>query len=375
MNPETILQKKMDNSTHASNTNSVELPGIAGIQQIGIGVSDVYEGFKWYRQHFGMDVPIFDEAAEANLMLPYTGGKPHQRRAILAVNLKGGGGFEIWQYTSRVPVPPTFQLEVGDLGIYCVRMKTSDVKGSYAFLKSKNVNLLTAITTDAGGNETFYLRDPWNNLFQVVKGDSWFGKGQQLTGGPVGCMIGVLDIERSKKFYKTILGYDTVVYDKEGIFEDIKGLPGGTHKVRRVLLKHSQPRVGAFSKLLGNSEIELIQVYDRQQHKIFENRFWGDLGFIHLCYDITNQRAMKDLCKRNGYPFTVDSGENFDMGEAAGHFSYVEDPDGALIEFVETKKLPILKKMGWYLDLRKRDGRKPLPNWMLKALSFNRVKN
>ena len=47
---------------------------ISGIQQIGIGVSNVHEAFKWYRIHFGMDVPIFEEAAVAGLMLPYTGG-------------------------------------------------------------------------------------------------------------------------------------------------------------------------------------------------------------------------------------------------------------------------------------------------------------
>jgi len=46
-----------------------------------------------------------------------------------------------------------------------------------------------------------------------------------------------------------------------------------------------------------------------------------------------------------------------------------------LIEFVETKRIPIMKKLGWYLDLSKRDALKPLPNWMLKALKFNRVKD
>jgi len=348
---------------------------IAGIQQIGIGVSNVHEAFKWYRQHFGMDVPIFEEAAVSALMLPYTGGKAHQRHAILAINLKGGGGFEIWQYTSRTPQPCSFEVQVGDTGIYCTRIKTSDVKGSYDFLKSKNVNLVTNLTQDAGGNPTFYLRDPWNNLFQIVKGNSWFGKGMQLTGGPSGCMVGVSDIERSKKFYADILGYDTVVYDQTGVFEDLKNLPGGTNKLRRVLLKHSKPRVGAFSKLLGASEIELVQVLDRTPKKIFEDRFWGDLGFIHLCFDITNQQAMKQLCADKGHPFTIDSGEKFDMGEAAGHFSYIEDPDRTLIEFVETKKIPIMKKLGWYLDLKKRDGSKPLPDWMLKALKFNRVKD
>ncbi len=349
-------------------------PTIAGIQQVGIGIPNVHEAFKWYAQHFGMDIPIFEEAAEANLMLPYTGGKPHQRHAILAINMKGGGGFEIWQYTSRTPQAPTFEIQLGDLGFLCTRMKSSDVKASYEFLKSKKVNLVTELTKDAGGNDTFYLRDPWNNLFQVVHSNSWFGKGLQLTGGPSGVMIGVNDIEKSKKFYSEILGYDTVVYDKEGAFDDFKKITGEENKYRRVLLKHSKPRVGAFSKLLGESEIELVKVIDRTPRKIFENRFWGDRGFIHLCFDITNQQAMKKLCAEKGHPFTVDSGEKFDMGEAAGHFSYIEDPDGALIEFVETKKIPIMKKLGWYLDLRKRDALKPLPNWMLKALTFNRAK-
>jgi hypothetical protein len=75
-----------------------------------------------------------------------------------------------------------------------------------------------------------------------------------------------------------------------------------------------------------------------------------------------------------GHPFTVDGGAGFEMGDAAGHFSYVEDPDGALIEFVETRKVPILKKLNWFLDLSKRDPEKPLPDWMLKALRFNRQK-
>ena len=353
----------------------MEKPKIAGIQQVGIGVPNVHEAFKWYRQHFGMDIPVFEEAAEANLMLPYTGGKPHQRHAILAINMRGGGGFEIWQYTSRKPQPPAFELQVGDLGMFCTRMKSKDVKASYQFLKSKKVKMMSELTKDAGGHETFYLRDPWNNLFQIVHSDSWFAKGKQLTGGPAGCMIGVTDIDEAKRFYAAILGYDITEYDKEGVWDDFKNIPGGKHKCRRVLLKHSKQRVGAFSRLLGASEIELVQVLDRTPRKIFENRYWGDQGFIHLCFDIKNMEAMKELCAEKGHPFTVDSGSKFDMGEAAGHFSYIEDPDGTLIEFVETKRIPILKKIGWYLNLKTRKSEAPLPDWMLKTLGFNRVKD
>jgi hypothetical protein len=107
------------------------------------------------------------------------------------------------------------------------------------------------------------------------------------------------------------------------------------------------------------------------------------LGFIHLCYDINGMKTLKDECDKFGCPFTVDSNpdayENgsgsFDMGEASGHFTYTEDPDGALIEFVETHKMPVLKKIGWYLNLKKRNPEKPLPDWMLKTLSLNRKKD
>src|SRR5690625_5074569 len=109
--------------------------------------------------------------------------------------------------------------------------------------------------------------------------------------------------------------------------------------------------------------------------KIFENRYWGDLGFIHICFDIIGMDEMRERCADFGSPFTVDSSDQFDMGEAAGHFSYTEDPDGTLIEFVETHKIPVLKKLGWYLDLLKRDRTKQLPKYMLRAMSLNRVKD
>ncbi len=88
---------------------------------------------------------------------------------------------------------------------------------------------------------------------------------------------------------------------------------------------------------------------------------------------------MKTLCKEEGFPFTVDSVSGhdqdvFDMGEAAGHFAYVEDPDGTLIEFVEAHKLPLIKKLGISLNLMKRHPEKALPDWLINAMRFNRVK-
>lgn len=352
---------------------------ISGIQQMGIGVSDVHAAFKWYRENFGVDVPVFEEAAEAGLMLPYTGGQPQSRHAILALNLHGGGGMEIWQYTGRTPVPPAFQPQLGDLGIYVAKIKTRDVRASFDFLRKRGANIVTNPSARPDGDEHFFVKDPWGNLFEVTPATDWLTTPSdaqgKVTGGIYGAYVGVSDMDKAIKFYSDILGYTTVKYDQTASFSDLHGIDGAFGRFRRVLLQHPEQRQGPFSRLLGHSEIELVQSLDRPVRKIYEGRFWGDLGFIHLCFDITGMAEMKRFCTEKGHPFTVDSSGSFDMGEAAGYFSYIEDPDGTLIEFVETHKIPILKKIGWYLDLRKRSNpARPLPKWMLNTMGFSRVK-
>lgn len=361
------------------NQQKMKQPIISGIQQMGIGIPAVYDAWAFYRKAFQMDIPIFDEAAEANLMLPYTGGEARERHAVLALSAQGGGGMEIWQYTSRVPQPPSFEIKTGDIGLFICKMKTLDVRAAYQDMKSKGLDVLGELSEMPDGKEHFFVKDPYGNIFEVVPTTNNFRKTSAKTGGVFGSIIGVTDVDKSAKFYGDIMGYDTVVYDETAVFEDFASLPGGDVKVRRVLLRHSKPRRGSFSNMLGESEIELIQVIEgHTPRKIFKDRMWGDLGFIHLCFDIRDMDAMRQLCAAKACPFTVDSQsdrEVFDMGEAAGNFSYIEDPDGALIEFVEAFKIPILKKIGWYLDLRKRNPEKALPNWMLKALALNRVKD
>ena len=86
---------------------------------------------------------------------------------------------------------------------------------------------------------------------------------------------------------------------------------------------------------------------------------------------------MKQLvreCADKGFPFRVLSDDAFEMGDANGHWGYLEDPDGTLIEFVETHRIPLIKKLNWYINLKNRNPLKPLPNWLISAMSFNRVK-
>ena len=353
---------------------------ISGIQQVGIGVKDLKEAWRWYRDHFGMDIRVFDEEAPANYMLPYTGGKPCERHAALAINMMGGGGFEIWQYKDREPRPPAFSIQAGDLGIFSAKMKSPDVERTYNHFHKMGLTI-NGVSKDPTGRKQFFMKDPYNNIFQVIESDTWFRfSRRKITGAAYGAVIGVSDIEKSKAVYADILGYDTVVYDESKVWDDLETVPGGKNKIRRVLLRHDYERKGFFARLFGPTEIELLQVEDREPVSIYKDRYWGDLGFIHLCYDVIGINKLKEKCETSGFPFTVDSqaetGDNaFDMGEAAGHFSYIEDPDGTLIEFVETHKIPIMKKFGIYLNLHKRKNKeKPVADRVLKLLSFMKVR-
>lgn len=353
---------------------------ISGIQQIGIGVEDLFKSWRWYKKFLGFDIKIFEEEAVAELMLPYTGGQPQSRRAALTLNLQGGGGFEIWQYTKRTPKKPEHEVLLGDLGIFAGKIKCKNAHKTHEYFVKNGVEVISDVHECPGGINNFFIKDPFNNIFNITECTSWFKNENKLTGGSYGALIGVSDVEKSKRFYADVLGYDEVVYETEGTFEEFKNIPGGDNKYKRVLLRHSAPRKGSFSPIFGPSAIELIQVLDRKANKIYENRFWGDLGFIHLSFDINGFDELREICAGAGYPYTVDStidknGGSFDMGEAAGHFSYVEDPDGALIEFIETHKVPIVKKLGLYLNLKKKNPEKPLASWLLKAFALNRVKN
>jgi catechol 2,3-dioxygenase-like lactoylglutathione lyase family enzyme len=352
---------------------------LSGIQQMGIGVTNVSEAWKWYSTMFGMDCRIFDDEAVAKLMLPHTEGLPRSRYAVLALNLQSGGGFEIWQHTGREPLKIKDEIRIGDLGIVACKIKTKNLLQTLENFRQKGITVAEQALTDPAGKKTFFMKDPYGNIFQLVEAADWFMDEKKNTGGSYGAVIGVSDIDKSRVIYSDILGYDKVIYDSTGVFSDLSGLPGGDIECRRVLLRRTEPFTGAFSKVLGNSEIELISTPGHQGKHIYEGRMWGDPGFIHLCYDMQGIDELRSYCESKGFPFTVDTkksfeGNSFDMGEAAGHFAYIQDPDGALIEFVETHRVPILKKFGWYLDLRKRDPNKSLPDWILKTLRFSRVK-
>ncbi|MCQ2126182.1 MAG: VOC family protein [Bacteroidaceae bacterium] len=334
---------------------------INGIQQVGVGTENFKRTRDWLIDRFGADIRILEDDTVAERMLPYTGGVPQKRHAAINICLQGGGGFEIWQYSKRKPEPCPFDVSIGDLGIFAAKVKCRDID------KYSN-GIHCSLPDDTG---CLYVRDDYGNVFQLVEDKSIYIEEHRLTGGVVGAVIGVTDMDRSVRFYSEVLGYSRVLSDTEGVFSDWAGLSGGSERYRRVILATGNQRRGAFSDLYGDSTIELVQALERVPRKIFDGRFWGDPGFIQICFDVSGMKAFGEFCASKGCPFTVDScpdGSVFDMGEASGHFTYIEDPDGTLIEFVETHRIPIVARLGWNINLNRRDRNKPLPKILFRML-------
>ncbi|WP_207491414.1 VOC family protein [Aridibaculum aurantiacum] len=340
---------------------------VTGIQQVGIGVVNAQEAKHYYKDLFGMDVLVFEDKAEASLMTRYTGNEVHSREAILTLNMQGGGGFELWQFQSRQPAFPFTQPTYGDIGIYGVKMRSCDIDSL-----AENFPSYAPVTVSPHGQRSSWMKDINGNNFQVVEYHQKFKTTRHCVGGVLGVVIGVSDMERSVAFYKDLLDLQEVVFDVTGTFDDIPTI--SNEQYRRVLLHKTFTPCGAFSKLLGDVEIELVQCLDREPSKIYANRYWGDCGFIHVCFDVTDMDALKQKATASAQPFTVDSADSFSMGTSAGRFAYIEDPDGTLIELVETHKVPILKKLNWYFDLKKRKKNTPLPDWMIGMMSLSKVK-
>lgn len=343
---------------------------ITGIQQVGIGVANATEAKYLYRDLFGMSTLVFDDKAAANLMTRYTGSQVYQRRAILTMNMNGGGGFEIWQFTNRIPSVAEHDFIEGAPGINAVKIKAYNIHAAHKHLSKYPDLKLSAIALNPRGESLFQVTDTYANRFQVVEGHDWFKRNNFCMGGVTGAVIGVRDMEKAILFYQKILGNAELIYDITEPHQT-KDFSGG---LRKVLLRKELSASGAFSRLLGGIDIELVQAVNADYDHLFKNRYWGDCGFIHLCFDVVNMDALKQLLQQDGYPFTVDSAASFAMQDTSGRFCYVEDPDGTLIELVQTHRVPVLKKIGWYINLTNRKSNKPLPNWMVAMLGLNKVK-
>jgi catechol 2,3-dioxygenase-like lactoylglutathione lyase family enzyme len=348
---------------------------INGFQHIGVAVRDMDLSLKFYRKYLGLDIPFFDAVAPAELMLPYTRNEVITKRASMIMNLMGGCAMEVIHATSFEPKAANFQIELGDLGIFITQVKCPDVEAMHAYCTAQNDIRIGSLRKRFDGSATFFMQDPDGNNFQYVAGEGWYTKPKHRSGGVTACTIGVRDIAKARALYSSILGYDKVVHESRGVVPEFEGVPGADRNFHRVVLGQSALPGGGFAKVTGETYIELVQDLDRAPKRIFDDRIWADLGFVHLGLDVRGMEALGESLTRQNFGFTCDSRSALDMGNTKVHCTYIDDPDGTWLELIEVHKVPIMEKWGLFLDVAKRDPNKPLPDFMLKALRFSRIKD
>lgn len=348
---------------------------IGGILQVGIGVADMPEARSWYHRKLHFSAQVLEERSVTDLMKSYTGGTGHERQAAVIMNMAGAGGLEVWQYLSRKPQLPERPPRIGDFGIFAVKIKTPDLGRTNKLLEMSVRS--SPISKSISEQSSFFFEDPFGNHFQAIQGDSYFSQ-PKLTSGIMGCIIGCKDLDVSIRFYTKVLGFELKAKHDIEVVEGYRGLSGGESRYRRAFLTKSESKIGGFSKFLGGVEIELVQAMDYQGVPMYENRYWGDPGFIHVCFDVRDMDQIKAHCQNHGYDFTVDSheterGQSFKMGNVSSRVAYINDPDGTAIEFVETHRVPLIPALGLAINLQGKKSRKNFPNWVLKLLALKRV--
>ncbi len=345
---------------------------IHGIQHIGVAVSDMNRTLPLYRKWFGMNIPFFDSVQEAPLMRVFTRNQTIAKRASMVMSLRGGSAVEVIEATSfkAAPLPTDFML--GDIGIFALHMRMSDPEA--AIRKFSESELKSALCKDPIGAGRFLIQDPDQNYFVATEDAQVYDTTQTVLGGVGGLSIGVSDIAAAIHFY-ALLGFDHILYKGSGVYDDLKGFPGGNQEVERVILGTKEPARGPFGAVIGSSKIELICSHKRPVQKIFRGRIWGDIGFVHLGLDVFDMAGLQSELKANAIDIHCDSNEALSMGKTKVHCAYICDPDGILIELIEVYKIPLLEKWGIFLNVHGKWAGKHLPKWLIRLLRFARIKD
>ncbi len=364
---------------------------IHAIQQLGLGVFNKQRALAWFARILGFRTVIFSDQGEAAFMTRYTGGELCHRHAALLLNSRGGSGLEIWQHSSRKPLPQPENMSLRSTGLLIGKLRCKGLDLLVDRLRQDSepsLRIIGGINKRPTGERCCYFT-VFGTWFQLIEGGHFFAESNDASfcAGISGVAIGVSDMESSLSFYRKLLGYGHVLQDKkDDEWDDWKGFCD-LHKnnngcFRRVVLQREHSESGLYAKFFGVGEIELIEAVQNPIEELRENireglnlenashvyagRCWGDPGLIHLCFDVGKMKHLAIYCAQQGHPFTVDSGAApFAMGSSAsGHFAYLEDPDGSLIEFVETYRIPLFRKLG--LSLRVQNKSRALPSWLLR---------
>jgi catechol 2,3-dioxygenase-like lactoylglutathione lyase family enzyme len=310
---------------------------ITALQHVGIGVRDTDRTFEFYRKLMGFRIKLSDQTSYMEEMTPIIGALV-ELRALMAMNVGGGGAIELIEHTSTRPQEPPDPVQWGDIGYLELGLKAFNLDQLYLDLKSKGVEFLTPVQSmelSVGGRERYaYLRDPDGLLLQLVEVD---GGKRPAVGGVRHVAIGVGDLGKARDFYAGVLGFGEVLNEFNGRIPEMDAVTGG-REMEMAVLGHN-PEGESAMPLLERAIVKLVHTPGYKGKIIYEGRRWGDVGLMEMAFDVSDlPGTVNGLISRGAELYHPPT--RVDMGSGTiGSFAYIKDPEGNVVEMVEVEKV------------------------------------
>jgi catechol 2,3-dioxygenase-like lactoylglutathione lyase family enzyme len=316
---------------------------INALQHVGQGVRDVDRTYAFYKRNFGYKVKLNDITVASKEMEAVL-GSVETMRMMMAANVKGGGIIELIEHKSK---PITSLPEVnhyGHCGILEVGYEVMKIEEVVSGFRSRGIAVLTPILEiDLGGGRrwrTAFLKDPDGLPLQLTEdlkpGVPTPAKAE--VHGSSHVSIGVTDLKRSVSFYQSVLEFDRLVCEFEGIVPETDPSGNDFQTRRMAILERSADATGPLAGLLSRGAVKLIEVPAGARH-LYEGRLWGDVGCMEFCLDVSDLLATVAVMKEKGVEIYLPPVE-IGMGTGSkGLVAYVRDPDGTTVEFVEVQSV------------------------------------
>ena len=140
---------------------------IVGIHHIAIGVSDIEQGLRFYRDVLGfaeVQRSAFDSETISPLVESAIGiAKPSMQMAMLQA---GNAYIELWQYTQ--PQPRDRTANPPDLGYPHFALEVRDIDAECARLLDAGMSFV-GDPVDFGDSSAIYGRDPFGNVIELYE--------------------------------------------------------------------------------------------------------------------------------------------------------------------------------------------------------------
>lgn len=310
---------------------------INGVDHIGIGVKNIDNALKFYKDFLGFKNVIFDYTGKLPGMDQVVGKHDIDARIVMLasenVSPVAQGMIKLVQLLPpSKPNRPKTKYEWGSICIAEVCMNVKNIEEVYklATVEKGYEPVLPptyALCPPAGEECKFaYIRDLEGILIEFIEWHMYkeFGGTPRIEAvNHIG--IGVRDMDKSMSFYKDILGFKEEVIGytaKMDLMAPMLPSPTPTMKVK-IITNHYK---GAW--------IEAYQYVKPYEPSIAIPR-WGDIGHMEFAINVSNiEKAYEQLQKKGVHfispPQTVDlppSGE--------WKYVYMVDPDGFLVSLVE----------------------------------------